>query len=245
MSEIKDLIKEQFDQLPQVIKDTITSSNWQDKIRRIVKVNNLHIDQGAAIENLVLITMLGIETPENFVQRAQTYAGVDQDQALSISSEVEKEIFGDIRKKLIDITDTSGTVAEIDQATNELGKVAAAIETAAKNEPQTKPSLKEKIPVDYFEKDSVVSSDPYKEPITIEDIKKDSIVVPEPAIINPEPEVVIMPETKPVPVIEPEVKPEPIKKPIFTPMPKNIEETTPIITPTTDSKTDPYREPIV
>lgn len=234
MSEIKDLIKEQFDQLPQVIKDTITSSNWQEKIRRIVKVNNLHIDQGAAIENLVLITMLGIETPENFVQRAQSYAGVDQDQALSISSEVEKEIFGDIRKKLIDITDTSGTVAEIDQATNELGKVAAAIETAAKNE-QTiaKPSLKEKIPSNYFEKET--QPDPYKEPITIEDIKKDSVVVPEPAIINPEPEVVIMPE----------VKPEPVKKPIFTPMPKNIEETTPAITPTTDSKTDPYREPIV
>jgi len=187
--EIKDIIQEQFKTLPQVIQDTILNSKWEEKIRRIVTTNNLHVDQGAAIENLVLITMLGIETPETFVQNAKEYARVSEEQAYNISAEVEREIFGDIRKKLIEVTDASGTVEEIDQATNELGKVAAAIEKEA----SAKPSLKEKIPADFFnEEKKEASMDVYKEPVE-------------------EPVQII----KEIPVVK-----EP--KPIFKPMPKEI-----------------------
>lgn len=155
----QDILNEQFKTLPKVIQDTILDSKWQDKIRRVVTNNKLHIDQGAAIENLVLITMLGIETPENFVKNAKEYAQVGDEQAYNISAQVEREIFGDIRKKLIEMTDGSGTVTEIDKATNELGKVSAAIEAAAKKSSSSKPSLKDKIPHNYFEK-----SDPLKTP---------------------------------------------------------------------------------
>jgi hypothetical protein len=208
--DIKTIINEQFKTLPQVIQDTILNSNWQEKIRRVVKVNDLHIDQGAAIENLVLITMLGIETPEEFVQNAKEYANVTEEQAYNISAEVEREIFGDIRKKLIEVTDATGTIAEIDQATNQLDKVAAAIEKEA----SSKPSLKEKIPSNYFTEDAPKESVP--QPIEI------------PTITTPP----IAP-----PVVE---KPKIDPKPIFKPMPKEIEtqNTQPQI------KTDPYREPI-
>lgn len=232
MSEIQDIIKEQFKTLPKIIQDTLLDSHWQEKIRRVVKINNLHIDQGAAIENLVLITMLGIETPEDFVKNAQEYAQVDYDQALAISNQVEREIFSDIRKKLIEATDASGTVAEIDQATNELDKVAADIENAAKSTPASKPSLKEKIPSDYFEKKvapatAPVINDPYKEPI-----------------IDEEPEEVVVIKPAPVPVAPIEIKLEKLPpKPIFNPMPKEISpQNAAPVTPT--AKVDPYREPV-
>ncbi len=254
----KSVIYEQFKTLPPVIRDTILNSNWQDKIRRVVKVNNLHIDQGAAIENLVLITMLGIETPEDFVKNAMEYAEVTEEQAYNISAEVEREIFGDIRKKLIDITDVSGTVAEIDQATNELGKVASAIESAAKEQiTPAKPSLKDKIPANYFEATpsatTIPAEDPYREPPVIEEKKPSSAITPlvleseiieEPIIKKaPAPIELIIEEPK----IEEKLPPKLPPKPIFNPMPKEIStQPTPEIPNTSPStaKVDPYREPI-
>jgi hypothetical protein len=213
--DIKNIIQEQFKTLPQVIQDTILNSKWEEKIRRIVTTNNLHIDQGAAIENLVLITMLGIEVPENFVENAKEYAKVSEEQAYNISAEVEREIFGDIRRKLIEISDSAGTIEEIDQTTNELDKVAAAIEKEA----AAKPSLKEKIPTNYFNEEQ---STPVVEPVEEKEVIE---IIPKP---NTEPEVK-------------EIKKE-IKeiKPIFNPMPKEI---SPQNSQTT-LKTDPYREPI-
>lgn len=266
-NDTQSIIKEQFKNLPKVIQDTITNSNWQEKIRRVVKNNNLHVDQGAAIENLVFITMLGIENPTTFVQNAKEYAGVSDDQAYTISNEVEREIFGDIRRKLISITETADTVADVDrEANSELNKVAQDIENAVKI--NSKPSLKNKIPSDYFENKSetkvtktepnapiiaeVKKEDPYKEPIP-DDIKIPSISVVAPAPKTPE---------APVPIIESpivaEIKPEPtpaiIKpitppKPIFIPMPKSVdtsvfEEKITAPNTTQPAKVDPYREPV-
>jgi copper chaperone CopZ len=215
-----------------VIQDTILNSKWEEKIRRIVTTNNLHIDQGAAIENLVLITMLGIEVPENFVENAKEYAKVSEEQAYNISAEVEREIFGDIRRKLIEISDTADTVEQIDQTTNELDKVAAAIEKEA----AAKPSLKEKIPTNYFKEDkpapvaeikeeiseTIPAADLYKEPLEEKEV------------------IEIVPKTNSEPEVK-EIKKE-IKeiKPIFNPMPKEISPQN----SQTVVKTDPYREPI-
>ncbi len=256
MSEITKIVQEQFKTLPKIIQDTITSSLWQEKIRRVVKVNNLHIDQGAAIENLVLITMLGIETPENFVKNAQEYARVDYDQALVISAQVEREIFGDIRKKLIEATDSSGTVAEIDQATNELGKVSAAIEKEAQR--SSKPALKSKIPTNYFDKNANIPAPIIEKPVEttkIPDVVED-VVIDEPKIADEvivedtaaeelvveEPVIKI---THKLPTMKLEEKEIPVSKlpskPIFQPMPKEIgTKELPSAT-----KIDPYRESVV
>jgi len=121
--ETQKLIHEYFLGLPPVVQDIVLHSGWQDKIRRIVQNNKLHIDQGAAIENLVFMTMLGIENPETFVENAKEHARVTQSQAYAISTEVEREIFHDIRQKLIEITESHDTIDEVERVTNELTKV--------------------------------------------------------------------------------------------------------------------------
>lgn len=221
-NDTQSIIKEQFKTLPKIIQDTITNSNWQEKIRRVVKNNNLHVDQGAAIENLVFITMLGIETPDTFVKNAKEYAGVSEDQAYTISNEVEREIFGDIRRKLISITETADTVADVDrEANSQLNRVAQDIENEVKI--NSKPALKNKIPSDYFENNNEIKKeDPYKEPIP-EDVKIPSISVVSTA-----------------PVVA-EIKPITPPKPIFTPMPKSVTPESNTVQP---AKVDPYREPI-
>jgi len=130
--ESQNLIKEHYNELPEVIKDVILNSGWEEKVRLVVKKNNLHIDQGAAIENLVFVTMLGMETPENFVANAKEYTNVSSDVALAISGDVERAIFKEIREKLIRITESSDTVGDIDRVTDELSQVASDIEDMAK-----------------------------------------------------------------------------------------------------------------
>jgi len=122
--EVQNLIETQFKQLPEVVQDVILNSNWQEKIRHIVTNNKLHIDQGAAIENLVFITMLGMERPDDFVENAKEYAKVSEEVAYSISGEVERSIFAEIRKKLIDITETHDSISEIDRVADEVSKEA-------------------------------------------------------------------------------------------------------------------------
>lgn len=276
MQDISNIIEDQFKTLPKIIQDTILNSNWKEKIRRVVKNNNLHVDQGAAIENLVLITMLGIETPDKFVNNAKQYAEVSDDQAITISNEVEREIFGDIRRKLIAITETADTIADVDrEANSQLNKVAQDIENAVKKSPapNTKPSLKNKIPVDYFEKKEVskittteTKPDPYKEPIPVIDdvkiIEEPKVVIEEPEIdvVIEEPEVEkeeiqIIPEAPIKPSIptakevleEPEIVEPKIPKPIFVPMPKSVDAVVtpePTLNTTQPAKVDPYREPI-
>jgi hypothetical protein len=129
--ETKKLISDHFRSLPPVVQDIVLKSGWEEKIRRIVQNNKLHIDQGAAIENLVFLTMLGIEGAETFVQNAQEYARVSATQAEEISIEVEREIFHEIRQKLIEITESHDTIDEVERVTNELTKVDDDIDRAA------------------------------------------------------------------------------------------------------------------
>lgn len=249
--ENKKIIYEQFQTLPKIIQDTILNSNWQEKIRRIVKNNNLHLDQGAAIENLVLITMLGIETPENFVENAKEYAEVTEEQAYTISNEVEREVFSDIRKKLIEITETANTVDEIERATNELNKVADDIEKEAKD---FKPPLRDKIPSDSFSFDVPKINKLPDTPKAPEE-KTSNIIKNISEQIDKKPEKEIDPELQSVmadnimsvksaesinEVPAERQAPKAELKPIFTPIPKTI--TPPA--PSSEIKLDPYREPI-
>lgn len=130
--ETKQLIAEQFKRLPAVVQDIVLTSGWEEKIRRIVQNNKLHIDQGAAIENLVFLTMLGIEGAELFAKNAEEYARVSPTQAEAIALEVEREIFHEIRQKLMEITETHDTIEEVERVTNELTKVDDDIEQRAR-----------------------------------------------------------------------------------------------------------------
>jgi hypothetical protein len=131
--ETQRLIQENFNDLPEVIQDSVLHSNWQDKIRRIVQNHKLHIDQGAALESLVFVTMLGIESPDDFVANAREGVRLREQEAQEISLEVEREIFHDIRQKLIEITESHDTIDEVERVTNELTKVDDDIAQGARN----------------------------------------------------------------------------------------------------------------
>lgn len=223
--EIQELINNQFNELPKVVQDTILNSNWTEKIRLIVKKHNLHIDQGAAIENLVFVTMLGIERPENFVQNAKEYANVTDNQAIMISEEVERTIFKDIRQELIRITETHDTVEEVDRVTDELSKAANEMDQIEKIQsgelvasPQPKPTQTETLLK--------------KKPLS-ETLPKGSLEVAEEGTIP----------DKPVTKQETSQGTTPIPKPTTPPKPTHDNSSFKPVPPTSGTK-DPYREQV-
>lgn len=94
-------IKDQFEKLPIGVQKIITESNWQEKIRLIVKNNNLRIDQGATIESETFLVMLGFDSPDNFIQNLMNEAGLTQEIAQKIENEVAETIFEPIKEILI------------------------------------------------------------------------------------------------------------------------------------------------
>lgn len=95
-------LEEHFKNLPPVIQNAITESNWAEEIRRITKTNNLRIDQGAAIEKEVLLIMLGLEDSGNFKKNIVSEIGIEKDLAEDITEEVNQKIFKAIYSILID-----------------------------------------------------------------------------------------------------------------------------------------------
>jgi len=106
-------IKERFLQLPTEVQTIILESGWQNVTRRIVEQNNLRIDQGAAIENEVMLTMFGFENPNNFKQNIIKEARVDSETADKIVSSVDSQIFSLIKEKLI--METVGDEADFEK----------------------------------------------------------------------------------------------------------------------------------
>lgn len=99
--EVEKLIQQQFASLPASIQDVITNSNWEESLRAIVQKYNLHVDQGASIEDQTLLTMLGFATPDEYVGNLVEHANIPRSKALAVATDVEKQIFQKIRDRLV------------------------------------------------------------------------------------------------------------------------------------------------
>lgn len=103
-NQLDPIAKEQFEKIPEAIQKIITDSNWEEKVRTIVKKNNLRIDQGAIIESEIFLVMLGFDSPDKFVQNLINEANLNQEQAEKIEDEVAEIIFDPIREILMNKT---------------------------------------------------------------------------------------------------------------------------------------------
>lgn len=103
--ELKKLIEERMVQLPDVIRDAIVSSGWENTIREIVRKFNLRIDQGSSIETETFLVMLGIENKDQYLENIIKEAKIDKDTAQKITSEVSQKIFSLIKENIIKKTE--------------------------------------------------------------------------------------------------------------------------------------------
>lgn len=105
-------IKNRFNELPPKIQAAITESDWVTTMRKIVKEANLRIDQGGAVEMETLLTMLGLASPEEYVNNLITEAQIDRTTAINISLKIEDQIFKKIRGILIEEDEKENDIVE-------------------------------------------------------------------------------------------------------------------------------------
>lgn len=102
--EIKKSVESYYDSLPQVIKDSIDQSNWEDKIRKITRSHDLHIDQGQILENNTFMMLIGLMDPVDFTKKLIQEAKMSKKEAMEIAKEIDTEIFRIIKDYLIEKT---------------------------------------------------------------------------------------------------------------------------------------------
>jgi len=93
-------IKEQFELLPEVVRNAITSADVQKQLRAVSDNHQLHIDQWGKLENEVMLTLLGFEEPVNLPSNLQSEVGVTAEIAESLAKDINKIVFEPIRQEL-------------------------------------------------------------------------------------------------------------------------------------------------
>ena len=94
------IIVERFNSLPQKIKDAITNSDWEQKIRLIARQHNLVIGDAYILETNTLLIMLGIIDYDKYFETLKQELNISEDQIKNIVFDVNEQIFDQIKYEL-------------------------------------------------------------------------------------------------------------------------------------------------
>jgi hypothetical protein len=92
------LITEQLKSLPRPVQEAITSFDWAREVFDVGRKHALHVDEIGEIQTEVMLVVLGLISPKEFYDQMVSRIGIDEDQALEISSEVNDRVFVRIRE---------------------------------------------------------------------------------------------------------------------------------------------------
>jgi hypothetical protein len=98
--EINDKLQERFAQLPKVIQDAITSAEVEKHLRSLAETHKLHLDQWTALENEVMLTLLGFQKAEDLTESIRSQVGMPAEAAAALAEGISKAVFEPIRGEL-------------------------------------------------------------------------------------------------------------------------------------------------
>jgi hypothetical protein len=94
------IITDAFNALHPVVQRVLTSADLEQKLQKLSKKHQLHLDKWTLLENEITMTLLGITDPETLINNIQTHVGVSSDEAHAIANDAAVEIFNPIRDEL-------------------------------------------------------------------------------------------------------------------------------------------------
>lgn len=94
------VLKERFALLPKVVQDAITSADVEKQLRTLADSHKLHIDQWSALENEVMMTLMGLEEMSNLETNLQNEVGIAAEEASSLAKDISQIVFEPIRQEL-------------------------------------------------------------------------------------------------------------------------------------------------
>jgi hypothetical protein len=78
----------------------VTSAEVEKKLRALAQKHKLHLDQWVLLENEIMLTLLGLEEPENMASNIAKQVRVDADTAQAIVNDIATLVFAPIRQSL-------------------------------------------------------------------------------------------------------------------------------------------------
>jgi hypothetical protein len=169
-------MKERFKQLPKVVQDAITSADVEKRMRSLADTQKLHIDQWEALENEVMLALLGFQPIADLQKNIKSEVGIDDQTAKSLTEEISKIVFEPIRQELERELDHPEAKAVVLSGVEQAASQALRVETAPVVAPGTPPAEPSsgtvaKAPISESYKPGQASSerkevheDPYREP---------------------------------------------------------------------------------
>lgn len=139
-SELDEKIKERFKQLPKVVQDAITSADVEKRMRTLADTQKLHLDQWEALENEVMLALLGFQPIEDLQKNIKSEVGIPDELAKSLTEEISKIVFEPIRQELERQLEHPEAKAEVLTGVEQAAKQAIGAETAPAVAPGTPPT---------------------------------------------------------------------------------------------------------
>ena len=97
---IAERVQKRMAELPEDVRQSIQSSNFDKKLQDIAAKHQLHIDQTGGLEDETLLVMMGFTEPAEFAKHIENQARVPQGKAQQIAGDVSQQIFLPIRESM-------------------------------------------------------------------------------------------------------------------------------------------------
>ena len=96
----KQLIEDQMKRIPQEVREVISNSGWERIVFNIGREHKLHIDDIDTLSVETIITMIGLEHPNDFSENLQKRIDLDDETLYKIVDEINDRLFSKIRDAL-------------------------------------------------------------------------------------------------------------------------------------------------
>jgi hypothetical protein len=105
-TEFDQMVATEFQKLPKVVQEAISAADVQKHLRALSQKHQLHLDQWSALENEVMMIVIGMDPTDALEANIIKEVGLAPDVARNVANDINTEVFEPIRKKL------ESTVAE-------------------------------------------------------------------------------------------------------------------------------------
>ena len=107
----KEQLDKMFYELPDDVKEAMTSVDTVQVLNEIKEKYKLHIDQIGQLSAEIALVMIGASSPQRFISKIESSMNISDETAKSIASEVNKKIFQVVRSILKNIQEGENSEA--------------------------------------------------------------------------------------------------------------------------------------
>lgn len=97
---VQELLRTQFDLLPEPVQLAITSGDIEKKLQGLANKHKLHLDKWQALEGEVLFALLGVKPASQLSQSIQSVVGLGEDEAIALTNDISDAVFEPVREEL-------------------------------------------------------------------------------------------------------------------------------------------------